>query len=192
MNKKFKITLVLVLILVFSYFLGFNVGYYIYNFTRDEIVQNTQNNLKSNNKDEELIEVSSNNHTVKDNTILVYEYLDTENNYIKVLEDLPPYYLIGLERGEVEKIFSDWSLVSFSSDKIILQKCIEDEQTYFLSSYNGKIAIFSKDDRNEENLIEVLNKPIVSLPYEEQEKIAKGIYINSKLELINYIQDYES
>lgn len=197
MNKNIKIIIFLV-ILVGSYFLGLSVGNYIYktklNYD-DFLVQNkTENNVDILSSREDIQEVSLNNNKITENTKIVYEYLYKADDFVETFEDLPPYYLVGLERSELEEIFSDWSLISFSPQKVILQRLIEGEgeKIYFLSVYNGNIAIFSKDELNEENLIEITNKPIISLPKDEQEKIKNGIYIKGRIELMKYIQDYES
>lgn len=189
MNKKIKI----IFILIGSYILGFSLGYIIYKGS------NLNNSFIKNIKDKELdlnsselIQVGNTDYKINEDTVMIYEYLNNDGKILKVLEDLPPYYLIGLDRDDINEVFQGWSMYSFSSDKVVLQKVIEDEENYFLSSYNGKVAIFSNNEANEQNLIEVLNKSVISLPEEEQEKIKKGIYIKGKMSLISYIQDYES
>jgi len=86
-------------------------------------------------------------------------------------------------------------LISFSNLKVVLweEKNHLCKEHYIVGEENGKIAIFSIGDNGER----ILDKVFVEYPVNilidiDQERIKKGIVVNSEDELSNILQDYIS
>lgn len=78
-------------------------------------------------------------------TRIVYQYYYTLDDKLVTDECEPPYYLIDMTRQQLEGYYTDWQLISFSTDKVVLRKSINERVTegyYIIKAYNGKIAVF--------------------------------------------------
>lgn len=78
-------------------------------------------------------------------TRIVYQYYYTMDDKLVTDECEPPYYLIDMTRQQLESYYTDWQLISFSAEKVILRKSINERDSkgyYIIKAYEGKIAVF--------------------------------------------------
>lgn len=78
-------------------------------------------------------------------TKIVYQYYYLRDDRLVTDEYEPPYYLIDMTRQQLEDYYDDWQIVSFSTDKVILRKSIderESEEYYIIKEYEGRITVF--------------------------------------------------
>ena len=59
--------------------------------------------------------------------------------------------------------------------------------TYVVKSFNGNIAVF---DGVHDTPFRIMDVPVNSLPYTDQEILKKGIAVSSKTELTKILEDY--
>ncbi len=187
---------------------GLASGYYFYNeeinsekdkpFLQNNIAKNIQgsvNNsystINSQNKQDEENQKQKTN----ENTKMIYEYHYKGDGTTKVQEEALPPSLVNKSRETIESVFDEWSVVTFNTDEIVLRKDIDGTSTvnYILKECDGFVAVFyDKGDGEKEELMELTNTPISSLPEEEQALLKEGIYITGNKNLLKILQDYES
>jgi len=90
---------------------------------------------------------------------------------------------------DVEKGFLNFSLVSFSSDTIVLRKTFEILYGYFIIDNNGFITIYKEDKKT---LYEYTNIAASSLPDSLREEVQKGMFLKDDEALYNFLENYTS
>lgn len=166
-------------------------GYLIYHTGERSLIQKPQITVI----EPKAQEIASLEKPVIDkSTKLIYEYCYSEDGYVERVEDTPPYFLINLSREEVEEKLKDWQVKKFSNTEVILQKNITGKgcENYIISEYEGLVAVFYAEAVDGENIMEITETPVNSLPEEEQIKIKNGIKIKGQNELIKCMENYES
>ncbi len=155
-------------------------GYFV-SFDK-ESVKNFQN-------DTVMAEASLEN-TINENTILefVYNYSD---GFSETKQDLPQQFMVGWDREQVEKAYSQWEMTEFSKDKVIFNKSVDStsSQHYILKEDEGYIAVFYRDS---DILKEVTSTPISSLSVEDRKLFEKGVSVDGDVNLIKYLESLES
>lgn len=144
--------------------------------------------------EKEFVAVQGKQDKINSSTLMIYQYHDEVRN--KVIEERvkAPYFLMDLTRDELQELYSDWQVSSFSSEKVVLRKKIDSKYSnqYVLGVYNGFVTIFSNNEEGYPEIKEITETPISSLPLEEQNKLEKGIEIYGEEELIRMLEDYTS
>lgn len=195
--KNVLIILLIITICVLSVFIGYN-GYNPFSYN-DEIKEagykNSQNLVVQDDReqaDKPVVATSSN--MINKYTKMVYEYVYLYDDITEVVEDVPPYFLLNLTREDLEKNFSDWQVLAFSDNEVIMQKLIEAEspQHYSIKDYDGFVAVFYSNLEEGEILKDITDIPLESLPEYERVKIENGLEIVGKDKLISFLQDYGS
>ncbi|PKM50681.1 MAG: hypothetical protein CVV02_10375 [Firmicutes bacterium HGW-Firmicutes-7] len=82
---------------------------------------------------------------ISPSTRIIYQYYYTMDDKLVTDECEPPYYLIDMTRNQLEGYYSDWQLISFASDRVVLRKSINERDSegyYIIREYEGKIAVF--------------------------------------------------
>lgn len=82
---------------------------------------------------------------ISPSTRIVYQYYYTMDDKLVTDECEPPYYLIDMTRQQLEDYYTDWQLISFASDKVVLRKSINERESkgyYIIKAYDDKIAVF--------------------------------------------------
>ncbi|PKM96015.1 MAG: hypothetical protein CVU84_04245 [Firmicutes bacterium HGW-Firmicutes-1] len=82
---------------------------------------------------------------ISPSTRIVYQYYYTMDDKLVTDECEPPYYLIDMTRNQLEAYYTDWQLISFSSDKVVLRKSINERDSkgyYIIREFEGKMAVF--------------------------------------------------
>ncbi len=129
------------------------------------------------------------------NTKMVYEYLYEEDKRTEVSEeDKPPYYLLDMTEDMLADLFTDWEVVDFEDEKVVMRKNMPGKSTqhYILGIQDGFVAVFYKESIDGTNLKEITDKPVSSLTIEEQANLIKGIEITGDEQLHKILEDYMS
>lgn len=127
-------------------------------------------------------------------TKMVYEYYYTKDSTTQRAEEEPPYYMIGKTKEEMEAIFDEWEIVSFSKDAVVMRKSIDagSAQSYIVGVQDGFVAVFYTEAMDGAKIKEVTDTPISALPKEDQKKLLEGISISGDDALIRLLEDYGS
>ncbi len=129
------------------------------------------------------------------NTKMIYEYLYEEDKRTEVSEEeKPPYYLMDMTEDMLTELFTDWEVVDFGDDKVVMRKNMPGKSTqhYILGIQDGFVAVFYKESIDGTNLKEITDKPVSSLTLEEQANLIKGIEITGDEQLHKILEDYMS
>ena len=202
----------LILALVFGS-IGFVVAYYKYSgqIARERTeMQKEQELLQAlikaqeespyniNKDNNDRITVSNYNDIINHETQLIYETLYTQCG--DIIEELrsPTSELIGLNKDGLEEYLIgnqlDWEIECFSKEKVVLSKQADEicPNHYLVSVKNGCIAIYKYYENGEKRLIQQTDIPINILPVIDQEKLQKGILVNTEKEVNQLLEDYSS
>lgn len=127
-------------------------------------------------------------------TKMTYKYYYTEDQITQVVEDVPAYFLLNLNRETLEETFPEWSIERFSSEEVILKKTIEGKsrQHYIIKECDGHIAIYYNTQELKNTLKEVTDIPMESLSEDERNNVLKGIPIDGEENLIKFLENYHS
>lgn len=191
MNKIGKVSLALCCILSLTFAFG---TYYrtkvIKNRNDNSSLQNNIGNLNSNSIENN--QIKRRNIRITPNTTMTYEYHYKEDGEMITNHENPPYFLIGLTQGEVERKFIDWEVISFTQKEVILKKMLDgrSEKHYILGEKDGYIAVFYDKEINGSNLKELTNTLVSTLNETEQKRIKEGIFISGEERLIRALEDY--
>ncbi|MCL2611526.1 MAG: hypothetical protein FWE02_07625 [Defluviitaleaceae bacterium] len=185
-HKKKLVTLVALACVTVS-IMGFNIGR---DFMLEELYEHTEVFATTayipiiNSEEPEHIE------TISASTTIVQRHLDRRTGQVNETLNRANTSLQGLTETEFSGIFSDWSILSFSANEVIMQRTIESSQQplYKLSIFHGFLAIFNTEGR----LLEVTNISINHLQEEEVERLIHGIFVRDEDELIRRLEDYSS
>ncbi|KAB3537263.1 hypothetical protein F8154_02925 [Alkaliphilus pronyensis] len=192
--------------------IGFLVGYYMNPLLNKEppqkIAEKEDNSpddylhLDRDNYERELEEndapVTSFEDSIDTDTRMVFRSLYTSCQSIidEVIE--PMDEIVGLKEGAfrtfTEENMSEWQVVKFSNDEVILfrrknQIC---PNHFLVSQEDGFIAIFQYNEAGEKILAEKTSIPISVLPTIDQDKLKRGILLKSREEVNRLLEDYSS
>jgi hypothetical protein len=123
---------------------------------------------------------------------MIYEYHIPNTNQFETVEELPSGFLLNKTQAELAAAFIDWQIISFSDHRVHLRQnaSIIDRQ-FTISVYEGFIAVFYEDENNVK-ITEITSRPISALPFEEQERLRRGITVTGNDELIRALEDFGS
>ena len=152
-------------------------------------IENENIEFKENINEENNIEVR-----IKENTKIIYEYVDKNFNLIKKREEYAPDFMIGKTREDLKSVLSSWYVVTFLENEVILRKVIKTyiPENYIIGEKDGYITIFYDEHIDGSNVKEITDIPILHFPEEEQERLRKGIKVSGMDELIRRMEDYSS
>lgn len=202
----------LILALVFGS-IGFVVAYYKYSgqMAREKSeMQREQELLQAlikaqeessydiNKDNNDKITVSNYNDIINYETRLIYKTLYTQCEDIIEEVRSPVSELIGLNKDGLEEYLIgnqlDWEIECFSKEKVVLSQQLNKicPNHYLVSVNKGCIAIYKYYEDGEKKLIQQTDIPINILPVVDQEKLQKGILVNTEKEVNQLLEDYSS
>ncbi|HZJ76728.1 MAG TPA: BofC C-terminal domain-containing protein [Oscillospiraceae bacterium] len=200
----------LVLALVFGS-IGFVTAYYKYSgqIARErserqkeqELLQaliKAQEDYSYNTDENNGITVTNYNDTINNDTELIYKTLHTQCEDTVEEVQKPEPELIGLNKDGFEKYLienqQDWEIESFSKEKIVLSRQANKvcPSHYLVIVDNGYITIYKYNEDGSRELVEQTDIPINILPVMDQEKLRKGILLDTKKEVNQLLEDYGS
>lgn len=190
--KNILIILLIITICGLSAFIGYN-SYNPFSYN-DEVKEADYLVVQDDREQADKPVVATSSNMINKYTKMVYEYVYLYDDITEVVEDVPPYFLLNLTREDLEKNFSDWQVLAFSDNEVIMQKLIEAEspQHYSIKDYDGFVAVFYSNLEEGEILKDITDIPLESLPEYERVKIKNGLEIVGKDKLISFLQDYGS
>lgn len=138
--------------------------------------------------------VTAEEETITPSTKMVYQYYYPSDDVTETAEEVPPYFLVGLTRNDMETIYREWELLSFSPKEVVLRRTVEgnSHERYIVGIRDGFVAVFYEEEQNGVSLKEQTNIPVSSLDKAEQERLAEGILVVGKDQLSQVLQDYGS
>ena len=201
---------ILTLALVFSS-IGFTVGYYRYSSQISQeklerqkeqerlnaLIKAQEDSLYNLNKDNEM-SVTKYGDTISKETTLVYKILYTQCQSVIEKMEQPSLELIGLNEKGFEEYLKqnhpNWEIESFSKKDIIVIKrenkiC---PNHYVISVNEGYIAIYKYDEDGTKSLVDQTEIPINLLPTVDQEKLQRGILVETMEDVNQLLEDYSS
>ncbi len=127
-------------------------------------------------------------------TMMVYEYVYTQDGTTEVSEEKAPYFLLNMDREKLVSLFSDWEILSFSKDKVMMRKEIEGRsvQHYIVGIQDGFVSVFYQNPVNGVRLKEMTDKPVSALSQDERERLENGVLVVGEAELIRVMEDFSS
>lgn len=150
--------------------------------------------LQNNLQQADSVVVTTETARIMPSTKMVYEYYYTEDGVTQTLEDVPPYFLLDMTLEDMKKVYTDWKIVSFSSEKVVMRKTLEakSNEQYIIGEKNGYVAVYYKEAQHGIILHEITNTPLSALPLEEQERLLEGISVIGDENLSKILSDYTS
>ncbi|MCD8089530.1 MAG: hypothetical protein LUD81_02720 [Clostridiales bacterium] len=142
---------------------------------------------------EELKPVTSQEEKINSDTKIVYEYVYL-GGHKEYSETTAPRSWQGFTLTEFKDVFESWQIKEFSSEEVRLSKNLKvySPKHYVLGVYDGYVAVFRKNEYDEDKVKQVTGTPLSSLPEAEQKRLLKGIDFYGDSELIKILQDYET
>lgn len=112
----------------------------------------------------------------------------TKSEYLKLPEELVNY-----TKKQVEKKYNDYKLERFAGNEIVLYQEKEGEcgEHYVVKDNEGKVTIYKKMQDGKEELLEETDIATDYLTETDKISIKKGIEINGKQKLNQFIEDFE-
>lgn len=100
---------------------------------------------------------------------------------------------VNMTENELKDKFKEWEIQKFTPNEIVLYKEVDEfcNEHYLVKEKDGYITIFSLDENNNENFLEMTEFSIDYLTKEDLDKIKRGIIVYSKKELNKTLEDFE-
>ena len=127
-------------------------------------------------------------------TKMVYQYYYPADGNIVEQEDVPPYFLIGMTFSDMKDYYSNWQIVYFSEDKVVMRKevVLDTDENYMVGNMDGYVAVYYDNGDYGMSLKTVTDTPLSSLDEEERKRLDEGIFISGDEELARVLESYES
>lgn len=127
-------------------------------------------------------------------TKMVYQYYYPDEDVTKEQEDVPPYYLLDLTMEDVQRMYQDWKVLSFSNREVVMRRNMagKSDERYVVGQKDGYVAVYYEETQNGVSLHEVTDTPISSLPKEDQDRLREGITVYGNDNLCKILGDYGS
>ncbi len=138
-------------------------------------------------------QANANNERITPSTKMILRKYYTKCNHTIDKEVELPQELVNKNIEELREEYSDWQVVEFSSDKIILSKSLDEQcgEHYMLRDNDGIIAIYEINDNGEESLLDETEIATEYLTESDLLNIKDGIEVNGIEELNKVLEDFE-
>ncbi len=152
-----------------------------------------EKNIKEGSK-EDIVASVSQQQKINPSTKMVYEYYYPEDDVTEVYEDSPPYFLIDYTLDDMKRVYSNWTIVSFSDKEVVMKKNISgpSNQRYIIGATDGYIAVFYDLGNDERILKEFTEKPLSALSEAERIIIEEGVRVIGNDKLYRALENYTS
>lgn len=182
----------LILMIIFGLILG---------YLSADLYSKLNGKVKSIDKSNEVVEVKETTNSggviLNDGAIIEYNRVYVKCNELVTKQEVADNQYIGKNLEEIKEIFKEWEVLSFDTEKIVLQRNIESYSPnyYKIGVYdNGEgeemVAVFTFDIDGQEMVETVTETPTGLLHEKDVEALINGIYTNDKDELNNMMQNY--
>ncbi|MDD3394328.1 MAG: hypothetical protein PHG19_06770 [Anaerotignum sp.] len=174
-----------VLLALTGFLLSLGLGYFF--SVKDQEKQNLPTQ-------EGTVQVGKSEVTVKKEGKIIYQYFYTKDAITKEVKEPVPDFLEGLNREQMQSIYSGWQIVYFSPEKVILRCSVvgKSSEVFLLKEYNGYLAVFEEDSEKKMRLKELTEVPLSVLPEAERQQLIEGIYVLGEENLVRLLSDFTS
>ena len=196
--KKWIIAILTVVLVII---LGVAIGFFIGNQEVEESPESLDDKVLAQQNQHELevvnelsIATSGQDEKTTPSTkwLLKTTYNDCGHT-IEEKQDIPTMY-VNLTKEELkEKLEKEWDIEEFSKDKVVLSRYQHGicKEHYVLREKDGYIAIYTLNQYDQEEFLEMTEISVQYLPELDVENLKKGIQVTGKKELNETIEDYE-
>ncbi|RKD34666.1 BofC C-terminal domain-containing protein [Thermohalobacter berrensis] len=188
------------------FIIGFLVTYFIENdnisekpFNQiSESNQNNNNKPKENENVKDMIISEENPVIISPNTYIEYDTYYTECGDVIKERKKVDENLVNMTEAQFREYISQehpyWKISTFTNKKIVID--IKKEQLcpkhYIIGVKDNKIAIYRVDENGKRVIYQIIDKDVTLLKKVDQEKLKKGIIVNSKEEIGNILENFIS
>ena len=153
------------------------------------------NNIDNDDNDENsiIIKTSSGEEKTTPNTLIIFESYYSKCGHSKIRSEKIANEYVNKTKEEMQKIYSDWEIRSFSSDRIELFK---NENSlcgnhYIVKEENGYVTVYNINKDGQEVLSDKTDISTKYLPKDDNDLLKKGIKANSSSQLEQILADFE-
>ena len=152
------------------------------------------NNENSNDVENSVIlKTSSGEEKTTPNTLIIFESYYSKCGHSKIRSEKIANEYVNKTKEEMQKIYSDWEIKSFSSDRIELFK---NENSlcgnhYIVKEENGYVTVYNINKDGQEVLSDKTDISTKYLPKDDNDLLKKGIKANSTSQLEQILADFE-
>lgn len=152
------------------------------------------NNENSNDVENSVIlKTSSGEEKTTPNTLIIFESYYSKCGHSKIRSEKIANEYVNKTKEEMQKIYSDWEIRSFSSDRIELFK---NENSlcgnhYIVKEENGYVTVYNINKDGQEVLSDKTDISTKYLPKDDNDLLKKGIKANSTSQLEQILADFE-
>ncbi|WP_427339067.1 BofC C-terminal domain-containing protein [Caloranaerobacter sp. DY30410] len=198
-SKAAFVTFAFSLLLV-SFIYGYNIGdkKAIEKPQKELTIKGAENNIIDHKNDSNAKIIEEEENVIGPNTVIEYiNYYKKCNDTLTQIEE-PEKTIINFNEEDYKKYLEtnhpNWQLLSFSSGKVIVKRDLDRycPNHYIISVKDNKIAIFKFNDMGEKVLIEMINKSVSTLKEIDQEKLKRGIVVDSEEEIGDILENFIS
>ena len=191
MNRNRLIIISITAVLCISFGI---VGYYTaLNRVKHNYSLYENNNITEETNNEDA-RVSSTDNKINPSTKMVYQYYYADEGTTKVSEDVPPYFMLGLTLDDMVKYYTNWDIVSFSPQEVVMRKTVygDDSQSYFVCEKDGYITVYYEENGEKSSIKEITSIDTNGLSDEEKERLKKGFSVVGDYSLNRVLENYSS
>ena len=152
------------------------------------------NNENSNDVENSVIlKTSSGEEKTTPNTLIIFESYYSKCGHSKIRSEKIANEYVNKTKEEMQKIYSDWEIRSFSSDRIELFK---NENSlcgnhYIVKEENGYVTVYNINKDGQEVLSDKTDISTKYLPKDDNDLLKNGIKANSTSQLEQILADFE-
>lgn len=153
---------------------------------------NTTNNENTQNTNDKEFEEVSANDGLKETAVFTYEFYNENTEETDSLQGECPIELVGKALSDVKAYYTDWQVMSFSPENVLLRKVIgvNDDERYVVGVYDDCVAVFYEN--TEDGIYMMTDIPVSGLEHDTQVMLNDGIYVEGKDRLRRILEDYSS
>ena len=161
------------------------------NIDENNDIDNDENN--DNDENSIIIKTSSGEEKTTPNTLIIFESYYSKCGHSKIRSEKIANEYVNKTKEEMQKIYSDWEIKSFSSDRIELYK---NENSlcgnhYIVKEENGYVTVYNINKDGQEVLSDKTDISTKYLPKDDNDLLKKGIKANSTSQLEQILADFE-
>lgn len=154
---------------------------------------NLNDKANKNGENDIIIKTSSGEEKTTPNTLIIFESYYSKCGHSKIRSEKIANEYVNKTKEEMQKIYSDWEIKSFSSDRIELYK---NENSlcgnhYIVKEENGYVTVYNINKDGQEVLSDKTDISTKYLPKDDNDLLKNGIKANSTSQLEQILADFE-
>ncbi|MFZ7131999.1 MAG: hypothetical protein ACOWWR_06535 [Eubacteriales bacterium] len=192
-SMKSKLIIIgIVLIVAFGLLLG---------YLSADLFTNLNDRVKQTDNNNEVLEISETSvgqTILNEDAVIIYNRVYSKCNDLVTEQKVVDSQYIGKNEKELEELFVGWDIVTFNSDKVIVEKSIDSYSPHYykIGIYNqgdgeNMVAVFTFDIDGQEIVDTITGTPTNLLHDNDIQKLKEGIYTKDTEELYNMLQNFD-